>query len=181
MPKVLHTTVVALTLSLVSAGATLGQQKSGYVDTELLLNRVPEYENVQQQLTLLSEDWRQELNKMQRHIDELKEEFRAKEILYTEELREEKKQQILQLEQQREQYLDQKFGPEGEYFQRQKELLEPIQRRIYEAISVVAQREGIDFVFDRSENAGLLYAGQQWNLNEEVLKELGLQTENPGN
>lgn len=181
MRKVLHTTAITLTFSLLVTGVTLAQQKNGYVDTEFLFTKIPEYENVQQQLELLSQEWRQELSEMQQEISQLKEEFRAKEILYTDDLREEKKQQILQKEQQRERYLELKFGPGGDYFQRQKELLEPIQRRIYEAITIVAQKEGFDFVFDRSQKTLMLYADQEWNLNDKVLKELGITPEKPGN
>ncbi|MGK7389960.1 MAG: OmpH family outer membrane protein, partial [Candidatus Cyclobacteriaceae bacterium M2_1C_046] len=83
--------------------------------------------------------------------------------------------------QQRQQYLEQKFGSEGDYFQQQKELLEPIQRKVFEAITVVAEREGFDFIFDRTQNNDILFARDQWNLNDEVLLELGIATDNTSN
>ena len=150
------------------------EQKFGYVNTDIILSQIPEYQNIQQELDLISKEWRDQLNAMQQEIDTLREDFSSKEILYTDEIRKQREEEIEQKVRQRQQYLDQKFGPEGEYFKQQQELLEPIQRRVYEAISVIAQREDFDFIFDRSQNASLLYSDVEWNLNDKVLQELGI-------
>lgn len=181
MRKVVHNFCVLLAFICVVAGNASAQQKTGYVDTDFLVSKIPEYESIQQQLRSLSREWRAELEEMQQEIDKLKEDFAAREILYTEEIRQQKEQQINVRIKQRQQYLEQKFGSEGEYFQKQKELLEPIQRKIFEAITVVAEREGFDFIFDRSQNTNILFARRQWNLNDEVLLELGISPEDTSN
>lgn len=181
MRKVVHNFCVLLAFTCVVAGNASAQQKTGYVDTDFLVSKIPEYESIQQQLRSLSREWRAELEEMQQEIDKLKEDFAAREILYTEEIRQQKEQQINIRIKQRQQYLEQKFGSEGEYFQKQKELLEPIQRKIFEAITVVAEREGFDFIFDRSQNTNILFARRQWNLNDEVLLELGISPEDTSN
>lgn len=181
MRKVIHNFCLLLALTLVFAAGTKAQQKTGYVDTDFLVSQIPEYQSIQQQLRSLSQQWRTELEEMQQEIETLKEDFAAREILYTEEIRNQKKQEINNKIQQRQQYLEQKFGSEGDYFQQQKELLEPIQRKVFEAITVVAEREGFDFVLDRTQNNDILFAREQWNLNDEVLSELGITTDNPSN
>lgn len=181
MNRFLHTFCIVLTLNLVFICDVLAQQKTAYVDTDFLISKIPEYESIQQQLSLLSQEWRSELEKMQQNIDNLKEDFAAKEILYTDEIREQRQQEIQNAVQQRQQYLEQKFGPKGEYFQKQKELLEPIQRRVFEAITAVAERDGYDFIFDRSQNTSILYTRKQWNLNDEVLFELGISPDETSN
>lgn len=181
MMKVLHNFCVLLAFSLVLVSNAVAQQKTAYVDTDLLVSKIPEYESIQQQLRLLTQEWRAELDEMQQEIDRLKEDFAAREILYTEEIRKQKEQEINTKVQQRQQFLEQKFGPEGEYFQKQKELLEPIQRKIFEAITTIAERDGFDFIYDRSQNANILFAREQWNLNDEVLLELGLTPDDTSN
>ena len=156
-------------------------QKFGYVNTDVILSQIPEYKNIERELDLIGNEWRDQLNTMQEEIDRLKEDFSSKEILYTDEIRKQKEEEIKQKVQQRQQYLEQKFGSEGEYFQKQQELLEPIQRRVYEAISVIAEREGFDFIFDRSQNASLIYSATDWNLNNKVLLELGIAVDETGN
>lgn len=103
--------------------------------------------------------------------------FTAKEILYTEEIKKEKIQEINSKKKQLDSFIEQKFGPNGEYFKRQKELLEPIQRQVFAAVRSVAQRNGFDFVFDRSGDIYMVYARGEWNINEQVLLELGIEIE----
>jgi outer membrane protein len=155
--------------------ATAQDQKIGYVNTDQILTQMSEYQGIQQQLSALSSEWNKELDQMEQEIDQLKEDFEAKKILYTEELKKQKQQEIQNKVQQRQQYLDEKFGAKGEYFEKQKELLEPIQRKVFDAINKIANDQNFDFVFDRAQNSNMLYGEQEWNLNEEVLQELGIR------
>ncbi|WP_171032840.1 OmpH family outer membrane protein [Fodinibius saliphilus] len=154
--------------------ATAQQQKIGYIDTDYILSQMSEYEGIQQQLESISSEWNARLEKMKNEVEQLKEDFAAKEILYTDKLRKEKKQEIEAKMKQRQQFLDQKFGAEGEYFRKQKELLEPIQRKIFNAVNSVAQRKNFDFIFDKAQKSDMIYSAQEWNLNKEVLEELGV-------
>lgn len=153
---------------------TAQNQKIGYVNTDQILPQMSEYQGIQEQLSTLSSEWKKKLDEMEQEIEQLKQDFKAKKILYTEELKKQKQQEIENKVQQREQYLEEKFGSEGEYFQKQKELLEPIQRKVFEAINKVANDQSFDFVFDRAQNSNMLYGEQEWNLNEQVLQELGI-------
>ena len=169
-----HTLGILLSLVMITASATAQDQKIGYVDTDYIMSQMSEYEGIQQQLSSISAEWNTELEKMESEIDQLKEDFEAKEILYTDELKKQKQQEIKNKVQQRQQFMDQKFGADGEYFQRQKELLEPIQRKVFKAINTVAEEQNFDFVFDRAQNSNMLFGVEEWNLNQEVLQELGI-------
>lgn len=135
---------------------------------------MPEYESIKQQLSEMSRQWKAKLDSMKQQIQALKEKFKAKKILYTDTVRTKKKQRIEQKVKQRQQFLEQKFGSNGKYFKIQKRLLKPIQQKIYKAINTVSERKHIDFVFDRAQNSSLLFAREKWNLNDEILSELGI-------
>ncbi|MDZ7690005.1 MAG: OmpH family outer membrane protein [Balneolaceae bacterium] len=171
---------LVLGLSMVDR-AEAQEQKIGYVDTDAILQKMPEYQGIDQQLRMLSDEWKKELERMQNDIEKLRQDFSDREILYTEEVRKQKQAEIRELVSQREQYMEQKFGAEGEYYQKQKSLLEPIQRKVFEAINTVADRNDYDFVFDRSGDTGMLFFRQEWNLNDEVLIELGISPEETSN
>lgn len=165
-----------LSFSLLLMPFVMGQdQKIGFFESDYILEQIPEYDGIEQQLNLLSNQWRKEIRELESEITELEENYEAKEILYTEEIRNQKKQEIAQKIQAKERYIAEKFGPEGEYFNRQKALLEPIQRQLFTAVRAVAQREQIDFVFDRSGDIYLVYANNQYNLNDEILEQLGIE------
>ena len=158
----------------IASSASAQEQKIGYVDTDYILSQMSEYEGVKQQLSSISSEWNAQLEEMKTEIGNLKQDFQAREILYTDEQRAQKQQEIQNKVQQRQQFLDQKFGAEGEYFAKQEELLGPIQRKVFNAINTVAKRQDFDFVFDRAQKSSMLYSVQEWNLNDEVLQELGV-------
>lgn len=152
-------------------------QKIGFIESNVILQKIPEYTGIEQQLQLLSETWRQEISEMENELEELERDFEAREILFTDEIREQRLSEINRKRDELDRYIEDKFGPQGEYFTRQKELLEPIQRTIFDALSRVASRDNFDFVFDRSDDIRFLYARQTWNLTEEVMLELGINEE----
>jgi len=135
---------------------------------------MPEYSGIEQRLNLLSEGWRDEIRELEEEITELEEEFEARDILFTEEVRQQRLTEIENLRRQRDQLIENRFGPDGEYFTTQEELLEPIQRQIFEAINNVARRQNFDFVFDRSQETRFLFAREEWNLTEDVMLEMGM-------
>lgn len=151
-------------------------QKFGYIETDIIMQNMPEYSGIEQQLQLLSDTWRQEINDMENELEELQRDFEAREILFTDEIRQQRVAEIDQLRNQLDRYIEEKFGSQGEYFTRQKEFLEPIQRSIFDALNRVATRDDFDFVFDRSEDIRFLYVRQEWNLTDEVMLELGIDT-----
>ena len=51
------------------------------------------------------------------------------------------------------------------------------ERQVFAAVRAVAQRNGYDFVFDRSGDIYMVYARGEWNLNEDILLELGIEIE----
>ncbi|MEP4924036.1 MAG: OmpH family outer membrane protein, partial [Balneola sp.] len=103
-------------------------QKIGYYESDFVLSKIPEYGGIEQQLKILSDGWKNEIQEKRTEIDNLEQDYQAKEILYTDEIKKEKRQEINSKRQQLENFTAQKFGPNGEYFLKQKELLEPIQR-----------------------------------------------------
>ncbi len=149
-------------------------QKIGYIDSDVIMQSMPEYAGIEQRLTLLAEGWRQEIRRMEDEIEDLERDFEARKILFTDDIREQRLNEINQRKNQLNNFIEDKFGPNGEYFTIQKELLEPIQRTIFDALSRVASRDAFDFVFDRAEDVRFLYARQEWNLTEEVMLELGI-------
>lgn len=150
-------------------------QKIGFVDSEYILSRMPEYAGLEQRLRAVTEAWREEIATMENEITQLESEFAAREILYTDEVRQQRLNEIQARKAALDQYINSRFGPDGEYFRQQQQILEPLQRRILEAIERVSNRENFDFVFDRSGDYLFLFTRSQWNISDDVLIEMGIQ------
>ena len=165
---------IVFSLFLLVDIADAQDQKIGFIDSDVIMQQMPEYTGIEQRLSLLSENWQQEIDEMEEEIAELEREFEAREILFTEVIRQERLNEIEQRKNELDQYIEQRFGPQGEYYSRQKELLEPIQRLIFDALTRVATRDSYDFVFDRADDTRFLIAQEEWNLTQEVMLELGI-------
>jgi len=174
--RIISIYIAFLFLLLLTESISAQDQKIGYIDSDLIIESMPEYTGVEQRLALMSENWRRELEEMEREISELERDFEAREILFTDDIRQQRIDEINLMRDQLDRFIEEKFGPRGEYFTRQKELLEPIQRQIFDAVSSVANRDGFDFIFDRSQDTKFLFANQEWNLTEEVMLHLGIDT-----
>jgi outer membrane protein len=122
-------------------------------------------------------EWQAELDAMQTEIDALVREFEARELLYTAEDRERALREIEDRRTEMSQYRRRHFGPEGELFRQEQQLLRPIQERVLEAVETVADDGGYDFVFDRGGDLLFLYARDTHNVTDLVLIELGIDPE----
>lgn len=157
--------------------AVHAQQKIGYIDSQYILEQTPEYATVEQQMDRLVAQWEEEIRAEQAAVDELVQEFQARELLYTDEERREKREAIAQARQAVEALRTKYFGPEGQLYTRQQQLMRPIQERVLTAVEEVAQAEGYDYVLDKSGELLLMFAREEYDLNEAVLRELGIDVD----
>lgn len=165
-------------LAIASSGSKAQDQKIGYFESDIVVAQLPEYGGIEQRLQLLSSDWQQEAQEMLDEVTALEEDYQAKEILYTEEIRNQKLAEIAQKKKQHQSFLQQKFGPTGEYFQQQSDLLEPIQRKVFSAARTVALEKGYDYIFDRSGDIYMIYARAEFDITADILFELGIDLDN---
>ncbi len=159
---------------LVPGSSYAQEQLIAYVDSEEILGEMPDYAGVQQRMERQAEEWRGELSELQDALEEMFREYQARELLYTREERQAKRESIAQAEEELQQLRMRYFGPQGEFFARQEQLMRPIQERILEAIEEVAAREGYAYVFDQSGDFLFMYADEEFDITDIVLAELGI-------
>ena len=170
--------VVATTLGLflvlffLSCGVAFAQAKIGYVDSQTIMQRLPEGQDAQRQLDALVAQWQAEITKMQNEWQKKYEEYDKKKLIMSDQTRAEAELELVQLEKRVTDYRNQKFGQNGEMFTKQNELLKPVQDRIFKAIQDVAIEDSFDYVFDKSGDILLLYANDKYDLTSKVLQKL---------
>jgi len=164
-----------------AAVPAVAQQRLAYVDVQAVLQRLPEYTGVQQQLERQQQEWQADLTRRQQALDASFREYQTRELLYTSEERTRRRQEIGQAEADLERRRAEYFGPEGQLFSQQQALMRPLQERLLAAIERVATLDNYDYVFDKSGGVLMLYARPQNDLTERVLRELGVTTPSGGN
>lgn len=165
---------IILFLVLLSIGSLAQAQKFGYVDTEYILDMMPDYRSAQKQLDMMAEDWQKELDKKQETIDRMYRDLQAELVLLTEELRKKREQEIKEKEKELKDFRNQKFGYEGELFKKRQELVKPIQDKIFVAVQNIAKKNAYDFIFAKSGELIMLYSNAKYDKSDEVLAELGI-------
>lgn len=148
-------------------------QRFGYVDTEYVLSKIPEYGQAQRELDAMSQKWQGEIEAIQSEIDALTQAYQAEKILLTEEMRAEREGVIEAKKKMVRDLQFQHFGPEGDLFKKRIELVKPIQDQIYTAIKEVAKKKKLDFVFDKAGSVSMLYANEDNDISEDVIKKIG--------
>ena len=167
MKRVLLSAVI---VACCAAGAA-AQLKVGYIDSEVLKERLPEFRDAQRTLDQLRQDYEKEAMDREARLKKMQEDFRRQELLLSEAKKAELQAEFESKVQQLQQFTQDKFGPEGELMRKNVELSEPIFKKINEAIQGMAEEEGYDFIFDAAApSSGLVFAKEQYDLTERLVE-----------
>jgi len=166
---------IILVLFLLTGVLTAQAQKFGYVDSKYILNHMPEYQQAQAEINKLSAQWQKEIENKYETIDKLEKAYQAEKILLTDEMRKKREEDIEQRRIEAKNMQKQKFGVDGELFQRREEMIRPIQDQIYQAIQEVAAQGALMAVFDKANQSNLLYTNPKHDISDKVLKKMGLK------
>lgn len=170
------------TVALLIAGFGVADaQRFGYVDTDFILNQIPEYKSAQEEVERISQRWQQELENKYEAIERLYADYQAQEVLLPEDVRQRKQEDIFAAEREAKEYREKKFGYNGELFSLQEAKVRPIQDKVFRAVETIAQRKRVDVVFDKAGGLTMLYTNAQYDFSNEVLEELGYGPEEESN
>jgi outer membrane protein len=161
-------------LLLVFSSLSYGQMKIGYVDSDAIMDKLPDAQDARQKLDVLVQEWQGELNKIENTWKTKYDDYEKRKLIMTDQSRAELEAELVKLEKQISDYREKKFGTNGEMFQKQDELMKPVQNKVFSAIKEVALEEDYDYVFDRSGDILLLYAKDKYDITVKVLNKLKL-------
>jgi len=171
--KKLHLILSIVILCLSSS--VFAQLKIGFVDSDTIMENLPDVQDTRQKLDQIIRDWQNELRGMESDYKKQKDDFDKSSLIMTDQTRTEAQKKLSELNNKISEFRDKKFGPNGELFQKQDELMKPVQNRIFNAIQEIATDEDLDFVFDRSGDILLLYAKNEYDITAKVLEKLQLE------
>jgi outer membrane protein len=153
---------------------SFAQLKIGYIDSDTIMENLPDAQDARQKLDALIQEWQTELNNLENEWKKKYDDYEKRKLIMTDQTRAELEQELIKLEQQIAEFREKKFGTNGELFQKQDELMKPVQNKIFTAIEGIALEEDFDYVFDRSGDIMLLFAKEEHDLTPRVLDRLKL-------
>lgn len=158
--------ILLLTLSMAAFG-----QKFGYINSEYILSQFEEFREAQSKLEVEGRKLEKQYYDMAATLDSMQQDYERQKFLMTESNRAAKESDMRRLAEEIQQFQVQKLGPQGEFYQKQQALADPVLQKINTAIKKVGEDGGYDFVFD-TVAGNILYAQEKFDLTEKVLKEL---------
>lgn len=168
MKKIALVTSIAF-VSFVSAFS----QKYAFVDTEYILNNIPNYKAAQEEIDKLSTQYETEVKGLYEAIDKMWKEYQAEKVLLTDEMKSKREEQIITKERDAKKAQNDYFGEDGLLFKKRQELIKPIQDEVYNAVKDLANEGGYAVIFDSSSGPVMLYTNPRYDISDQVLQRLG--------
>ena len=117
---------VLLILAVSFLATTTQAQKFAYVDTDYILNKIPEFNQAQDKLDALSADWQKAIENKYADVDQMYRSYQQDQILLTDEMKIKREEAIIKKEKSAKDLQQKYFGPEGELYIKRQELIKPI-------------------------------------------------------
>lgn len=165
---------LGLFLLVFVAGLQASAQKFGYIDSEYILNKMPEYKKAEEAMTKLTEQWTRDVSAKYEEVAKLKVKYQQEEILLTQDMRAERQRAIEKAEEELKDLNNSIFGLNGILFQKKKEILKPIVEEIYKTSEKIAKKHKLSFIFDKASDLSMFFADPRHDYTDFMLEELGL-------
>ena len=169
-------TKVLILLGLVLASSFSFAQRGiriAYVDMEYILENVEEYRDANEQLNAKVQRWKVEVEQKQSVVEQMKKDLMAEKVLLTQELIEEREEDIQLLEKEMIEYQQDRFGPQGDLVLQKRRLIQPIQDQVFNEVQKLGANKKYDFIFDKSADVVMLYSEKRHDISDLVLRGIG--------
>lgn len=165
---------ILLVIAVIFVAATSGSaQKFAYIDSEFILENIPEYADAKKEVDDVSMQWQRDIEAKFAEIDQLYKKFTAEAVLLPDDIKAKREQEIIEKEKAAKDLQKQRFGTDGDLFKRRQELIKPIQEKIAAALESLATTENYAVIFDKAGSVSMMYTNPRYDISEEVLDKMG--------
>ena len=148
------------------------QLRVGYINMDYILANLDDYNIANEEYNIKLDLWRKEIESRKLSIKVANEELEIKKPLIPDEIYQNLKDEIDFDEKQLDQYIQKRFGPEGDWLIQEKILIQPIQDEVLAIVQKIAEKNKFDFIFDKSSAIIMLYSEKKYDISELVLKSI---------
>lgn len=165
--------IALLTLVITLFAFTSQAQRFAFVDSEYIMENIPEVQAAEMEIEELSIKWQAEIEGKFAEIDRLYREYQAEAPLLPDEMKQQREDQIIQMEKEAKDLQMQRFGPKGELFVKRQEMIKPIQDQIHTTVEEIATKGNYAVIFDKAGGVTMLFTDMRYDLSDEVLQTMG--------
>ena len=157
--------------------ATFAQKgtRVGYMDMNVILENISEYNKANDLLDKNIENWKKEIELKKVQLRQYEEQLNIERILLTPELIKDREVEIQIFASEIISLQEKRFGPKGDMIVQRSKLIQPIQDQVLSVVKQIAEEKKYDFIFDRSSSLTMLYSAKNYDISDLVIKRINRQ------
>ena len=157
---------IALVLGLSVAASA---QNYAVVNSEKIFKSINQYNEAITQLDQMANDYQKQVDAKFEQVEKIYNAYMARRAQLSEASQQANEENILKLEKEAQEFQESIFGTEGELMRKRLELIQPIQKKVFETIEKYAKQKGYDMIIDISQNATMLYYSERADHTDEII------------
>ena len=147
-----------LTLALVLGFAVAAEaQNYAVVNSEKIFKSIESYNAAISELDKLANDYQKQVDEKFEQVENLYNAYMERRDQLNAASQQANEERILKLEQEATEFQESIFGTDGELMKKRLEMIQPIQKKVFDTIESYAKQKGYDMIIDVSQNATMLY------------------------
>ncbi len=147
----------------------------GYIDMNIILENVEEYNKASQLLDKSIEKWKKEIELKKIQLKQFEDQLNIERILLTPELIKDRELEIQDFAFDIVNLQEKRFGPVGDMIIQRSKLIQPVQDQVLTIVKQIAEEKKYDFIFDRSSSVTMLYSAKIYDISDLVIKRINRQ------
>lgn len=158
-----------LTLALVLSAAFASAQNYAVVNSEKIFKSIDQYNQAISQLDQMANDYQKQVDLKFDEVEKIYNAYMQRRSQLSQASQQANEENILKLEQEAQKYQESIFGTDGELMKKRLELIQPIQKKVFDTIKQYAEKKGYDMIIDISQNATMLYYSERADHTDEII------------
>ena len=144
-------------------------QKVGVVDTNYILDKLPQYKEAESRLNAQVATWQTDIQNVQADYEKKRSAFENEKVLLIGDQLRQREKEVTDLDKNIKTTISLRFGTNGEIEKLRTNLTQPFQDQIYNAITTISEKNGLGIMFDKSNNISVIFLNNRFDYTEKVL------------
>lgn len=160
--------ILAIAL-MMGIATTASAQSYAVVNSEKIFKSIESYNAAISELDKLANDYQAQVDAKFEEVESLYNKYMERRNELNAASQQATEAKIMEMEQEASKFQESIFGTDGELMKKRLELIQPIQKRVFDAIDKYAQQKGYDMIIDVAQNATMLYYSAKADKTEAVI------------
>jgi outer membrane protein len=168
--------IIALAICLpISVSAEI---KIGHIDSQRILQEYKGRKELEDKFNKVLNEWEDEARNKKQEIDSKITDFESQSLMLSDDAKERKRQEIAQLQQEYEQFVQEIWGANGKAAKKNQEIMKPFTEKVMRIVNRIGEEESYTIIFDVA-TQGIVYTKEGLDLTDRVIEELNAEFVTP--